>query len=73
MSRRAWTGGSPPRPLASISLAELFDVGLLYAEQCQVYREAWGDVPEDVARIFWGRARHDAHATHRPGLPGWEG
>lgn len=67
----AWTGGSRPKPLAQIDQSERTLVRALFRDQMRVMREYWGDYLGlnrsiwDTARIFWKRARYDAHATIR--------
>lgn len=62
---KAWTGGSAPRPLPEVSRDERRYISHLFREQCETFRAFWGDLPGDVRRIFWNRARYDAHATFR--------
>lgn len=62
---KVWTGGSAPKPLSEISKAERATVKASFREQCETYREFWNDLPIHIVRIFWNRARHDAHAQHR--------
>jgi len=65
-SRRAWTGGSDTRPLGAVSKRERATLRAMFREQCAAWSAYWGEcVPLDVARIFYCRARGDAHATHR--------
>ncbi len=60
----AWTGGTSPRPFRYVSVAEEMYTFELFWDQCNDFRGYWGDGPDsDVASIFWGRARYDAHAT----------
>ena len=62
----AWMGGSSPEPLLSISAAERSIVSFLFQEQVVEWTSYWQDkIPLDLCRIFWNRARGDAHATHR--------
>jgi hypothetical protein len=64
--KRAWTGGTSPNPLAKINRFERETVRKLFREQFTTYANHWGEKPDHgTARIFWNRARHDAHATHR--------
>lgn len=64
--RVAWTGGSPPRGIKDISAEEKLLIAEMYHEQIKHWVSFWGDQPpREVLRIFWGRARHDAHATCR--------
>ncbi len=63
---KAWTGGTGPRPWSDVEGFERVYVSALFAEQVADWIECWGNMPEmDTARIFWNRARHDAHATAR--------
>lgn len=61
----AWMGGSPPDPYNQISRQEKLLVRDLFRDQCRVYIAYWGDLPKDMRRLFWNRARYDAHATLR--------
>ena len=62
----AWTGGSVPAPLTQISTEERQLVSYLFHEQLNTWMNFWGDLPDkDTRRIFWSRARGDAHATYR--------
>lgn len=65
MNRTAWTGGSTPAPLSAITPTERAMVTAYFREQAREYLNFWGDFPPDVRRIFWGRARYDAHANMR--------
>lgn len=60
-----WTGGSrPPRR----ARGDIFFRALrhrLWRDQATLYRGVWGDLPRDVARIFWKRASYDAWANTR--------
>lgn len=68
----AWTGGSKP-DRAAIRPGLRQDFGLLvrrlFREQVREYAGFWHDLPLHVARVFWGRAIHDAWATIREA--GW--
>lgn len=62
----AWTGGSRPNKPSAISNAEAGIQKALFGEQVMVFRNYWGDSPNwDTLRIFFNRARYDAHATFR--------
>lgn len=62
----AWMGGSRPKPIEECSSDEIALVSALFREQFKTWHDYWKDSPSlDVARIFWNRARHDAHATMR--------
>lgn len=63
----AWTGGSSPRPVMELSEAEWEYAKKLYVDDLDTWRSFWQEdtVPVDIRNIFWGRARHDAHATFR--------
>ena len=62
----AWMGGSRPKPITECSVEEIALVSALFRDQFKTYYEYWKDYPSrDVARLFWNRARHDAHATTR--------
>ena len=66
MTPIAWRGGSRPRPLLELSHAERKLVTNLFRSQVYIWQDFWsGPVPTDVCRIFWKRARYDAHATYR--------
>lgn len=62
----AWMGGTRPLPLSQISREERIAVALLFEDQVKDFLGFWGDNPVmDTYRIFWRRARYDAHATFR--------
>ena len=62
----AWMGGSRPRPLLELSQYERLYVTYLFRQQVRTWSTYWfAPVPGDIARIFWKRARYDAHATYR--------
>lgn len=62
----AWMGGTRPGALATLSAEERQCVKRLFREQCMEWVTYWGEaLPMDVARIFYNRARYDAHATYR--------
>jgi len=63
--RHAWTGGSAPDPLRSITRRELGLVRAEFRTQARQFADFWGRLPLAEARIFWGRARHDVHASIR--------
>lgn len=67
MSLVAWIGGSSPQPIMSLCRGEARLVRALFRDQMAIHRDYWGNVKMDTARIFWGRARGDAHATMRNG------
>ena len=63
---RAWTGGTPPRSLLRIGRLERALLRREFRRHLLAYRGYWGDLPDRrVMRLFWNRARHDAHATCR--------
>lgn len=63
---RAWTGGTRPAPLLSLSAEERETVSAMFREQLADWASFWREPPPtDVLRTFWRRARYDAHATHR--------
>ena len=65
-----WMGGSRPRPLLELSMGERRYVTRLFREQVDTWLDYWRDsIPMDVCRIFWKRARYDAHATYRNERP----
>lgn len=62
----AWTGGSRPAKPSAISSKQAGIQKLLFGEQVMTFRNYWGDSPNwDTLRIFFNRARYDAHATLR--------
>lgn len=64
VKRRAWTGGSPPKPLNQIYGLERALVRHFFREQVTEWTSFWKTkIPLDIARVFWGRARGDAFAT----------
>jgi len=66
MTPTAWTGGSRPRPLLELSMGERRYVTRLFREQMSAWSGFSLDpVPMTIARVFWKRARYDAHATYR--------
>ena len=63
---RAWTGGTFPAALGAVPTAERRYVSRLFREQCEEYIGfTGGELPGDIGRVFWRRARRDAHATFR--------
>lgn len=65
----AWTGGSDARPIEQVTGLERRCVRSLFRQQVIMWREFWKDRPDrDLLRIFWNRARLDAHATYRPSV-----
>jgi hypothetical protein len=66
MQTKAWTGGSAPLPVNQLCPDELRLVVFLFREQLQEYLEYHGVFADlDTMRVFYNRARHDAHATWR--------
>lgn len=64
----AWTGGSMPADFGTVSDLEQHLVYALLTAQLAGYRAFWGAEPsDDVKRVYWNRARYDAHATVRAG------
>lgn len=61
----AWTGGSTPGPYGAISRRERYLVSEVFREQAQEFVGRWGRMDWEDARMFWARARYDAHATVR--------
>lgn len=62
----AWMGGSRPKKFSDCSSAERNTVSYLFREQVAIFNQFWGSMPEmDILRIYWKRARYDAHATLR--------
>ena len=65
MTPIAWMGGSRPRPLLELSRNEREYVTYLFQYQVWNWTNYWKEpLPSYLARIFWKRARYDAHATH---------
>lgn len=68
--RIAWTGGSSPHPWRDLTGDERRTVKQLFREQLWSFGEYWRECPDKAIRaLFWNRARHDAHATHRDLIP----
>jgi len=66
MTPIAWMGGSRPRPLLELMMDERTYVSYLFRQQVRTWSEYWfAPVPFEIARIFWKRARYDAHAAYR--------
>jgi hypothetical protein len=66
MNPTAWMGGSRPHPLSELSQDEREYASYLFRQQMRTWSTYWfAPVPGDIARIFWKRARYDAHATYR--------
>ena len=67
MQSIAWTGGSGPTAPSGITTMEAAYAKALFRSQCNTFRHYWRTrvIPYDTMRIFWGRARGDAHATFR--------
>lgn len=64
----AWTGGSTPAKPSQISAAQASVQKFIFAQQVADFFGYWGDYPNrDTLRIFFRRARMDAHATFRDG------
>lgn len=64
--RTAWTGGSRPAKSSAVTRAETQLRREIFREQVQTFTGYWGDAPNrDTLRIFFNRARYDAHATTR--------
>ena len=66
-----WTGGTPPDPLCALLALERALISRLFREQCATLHSYWGDhrglnkSQWETFRLFWQRARYDAHATLR--------
>ncbi len=60
-----WTGGLTPDPYHTLTRREKYVVSELFREQMQMYIGRWGSADWADARLFWTRARYDAHATVR--------
>lgn len=70
MTPIAWMGGSRPRPLRDLPFDEREYVNYLFRQQMRTWSTYWfAPVPGDIARIFWRRARYDAHAAYRNEQP----
>jgi len=65
ITHQTWMGGSRPRPINQVTGAERRYITTLFKEQCRIFRNFWGDLPKDMRRLFFNRARYDAHATFR--------
>ncbi len=64
--RVAWMGGTHPKPLKDIDPRERTMVSFYFREQMKVWTDYWQDnCPKDTRKVFWNRARHDAHASRR--------
>lgn len=62
----AWTGGSRPAKPSEVGQMQAGLQKYLFSEQVVTFLRYWGDSPNwDTLRIFYGRARYDAHATFR--------
>jgi hypothetical protein len=63
----AWTGGTHPEPFDKVSAEEQYLTLKLYSSQVHLYvvSHKLQEVPQDVAILFFNRARYDAHATFR--------
>jgi hypothetical protein len=62
----AWTGGSRPPSPSKASNALCGIQKALFGEQVNDFINYWGDEPNwDTLRIYFNRARYDAHATIR--------
>jgi len=62
----AWTGGDRPAMPSQVGPKFAGLQKLLFGEQVETFRGYWGDSPNwDTLRIFFRRARYDAHATLR--------
>jgi hypothetical protein len=63
---RAWTGGSDPNNLTTVTGFERTYIAALLRDQMLDCVSYWGELPpRETVRIFLGRARFDAHATCR--------
>ncbi len=62
-----WMGGSVPRPYPEVAGSpEGAYVARLFQDEVNVWESHWGDkCAVDMRKVFWGRARYDAHATYR--------
>lgn len=62
----AWTGGTAPRPIGTVGRDERHAISYLFREQVTTWAGFWGDFPDrPTLRVFWNRARYDAHASFR--------
>lgn len=65
----AWMGGSKPNKLSSIDSRERQMVSIFFQEQMYHFIRYWESYPDkDTTRLFWNRARHDAHSSRREEL-----
>jgi hypothetical protein len=64
--RTAWMGGSQPPAYKFSPRARRLLISKYFREQLQDYIYYWQSLPPvSTARIFWNRAKHDAHASIR--------
>lgn len=64
----AYRGGSEPKNFHDCNELEINLINALNKAQIEASRAFWGKEPDqEMRRIFWNRARHDAHATCRAG------
>lgn len=65
----AWTGGSEPADIHSVSGLESNLAHRLYDMQLAAFAAFWGKGADQGTReLYWRRARFDAHATVRAGV-----
>ena len=64
MRTKVWTGGTMPASVESLTRQERHLVSYLFRQQFSTFVDYWEEYPDrDTQRIFWRRARFDAHAT----------
>ncbi len=69
---RSWTGGDRPATYQSIGSGERLTVRAFFREQMGDWLAYHGGpVSREIRKLFWARARYDAHATHRHAPAYW--
>ena len=62
-----WMGGDRPGAYSATNANEKRLCTVFFRMYCADYFSGWNECPTiEVARVFWKRARHDAHATMHP-------
>lgn len=64
----AWTGGTVPSAYRNTHRREKSLVRVAFREQARDYVDYWHKLPLSAARVFWLRARYDAHASIRAAI-----
>jgi hypothetical protein len=65
MNTQAWTGGDRPCKYSTLTKREKYIVSEVFRDYVCTYVKRWGNIEPDMVRLFWSRARYDAHATYR--------